>query len=107
MKNIKDFIDNPVTESRRDTVATKTESDATAELQDYFYDEVDWDYQLYFLVMKMVEYQKKRIAGNDMMYVLKENGKPTSLWGTDERFLNYIAKKLQSATYEHDYWKKH
>ena len=108
---MKDFITSPVTEARRNSYQgpTKTERDATAELKEYF-ENTDWDWELYYAVLNMLEYRKKRIAGNDMMTVIRDSkhgGGSTSLWGMDEDFLKTIAKKLQSATYDPNIWKKY
>ena len=104
MKDIKDFISEPVTEARRDPDRpTKTEDEAVAELKKRI-ETVDWDNELYYAVVHWIQSVKEDIAGNDRYYVLNQkSGAWVSSWGTDREILETVAEKLKAAKFRARY----
>ena len=104
MKNITDFMNDPVTEARRDPDRpTKTEDEAIAELKERI-ETANWDNELYYTVVRWIQDNKESIAGNDRYFVVnKDSGAWVSSWGTDREILETVAEKLKAAKFRARY----
>ena len=98
MKNITDFMNEPVTEGRiRPDKEMKSESEALAELKERI-ENANWDNELYWVVFNWITKQKEDIAGNNSAWVIKDSsGAWVQSWGTEDNIIKSVAEKLKSA----------
>ena len=104
MKNITDFMNEPVTEARKKPFKpTKTEDEAIAELKERI-ENANWDNELYYAAVHWVQSNKEEIAENDSCFVVnKDSGAWVSAWGFDREILKRVAEKLTAAKFHARY----
>lgn len=106
MKNFKDYIATPVTESTKywSENPTKKKSEAIAELKEQIKSE-NWERALEWCALKWLEDTQRFISQNEKGYVIDDvSGDSDDLWAMEAEFKRIVAKKLKSAKMTSSIW---